>query len=328
MNTRSLRRVLLAGSGSIGRRHVSNIKLLRPDAKFAFLRDNAREDEYSRLVGAQVFGSLRDAIEWEPDIAVIATPSYRHHELIGPILRSNIASFVEKPVVTTIEHLDQLQHLASNAPPTQIGCVLRFLESLRQVYAWLREGAIGKIARASLEVGQWLPDWRPQQDYRMSYSAESSKGGGVVFDLVHEIDLACWLFDANYLLGAWGGLRSSLEIRSEDVALLALRSTDGLPIAVQLDYVSRKPIRRLLAIGDQGNIHWDLISKTCVLHRPGKPDVFGEGFNTTDAYITEIRELIAAVEFGTPTSLPLIETLRSTRLAIEANSKIRTETGF
>lgn len=45
MNTKSLRRVLIAGSGSIGRRHVANIKLLRPDAKFAFLRDSAREDE-------------------------------------------------------------------------------------------------------------------------------------------------------------------------------------------------------------------------------------------------------------------------------------------
>jgi predicted dehydrogenase len=320
---KAVRRVLVAGTGSIGRRHVRNLQSLRPDLSFAFLRDDAREDDYSRGLGARVFARLADALEWQPDLGVVATPSNRHHEIVAPLLRHGVASLIEKPVVIDKAHLDELLLLASHAPPTQIGCVLRFLPSLQEVHTWLRDGAIGTVARASLEVGQWLPDWRPAQDYRESYSASVARGGGVVLDLVHEIDLACWLFNADRVLGAWGGHRSSLDIEAEDVALLALRGHKGLPVAVQLDYVSRLPVRRLLAVGDRGNVHWDLPSRRCVLQRPGQPDVEAEGFDTAQAYVHATDELLAAVELGLPTSLPLLDGLRATRLAVEANSIIR-----
>ena len=39
-----------------------------------------------------------------------------------------------------------------------------------------------------LHAGQWLPDWRPGQDFSESYSASTVMGGGVIFDLIHEID--------------------------------------------------------------------------------------------------------------------------------------------
>ena len=322
-NPKTVRRVLLAGTGSIGRRHARNLQALRPNLSFALLRDHGRADDYSHTLGATVFASLSDAIDWQPDLAVVATPSDRHHEIIEPLLRQGVASLIEKPVVIKHVHLRELEVLAKGTVPTQIGCVLRFLPSLRQVSAWLREGAIGTVVRASLEAGQWLPDWRPTQDYRQSYSASVVRGGGVVFDLVHEIDLACWLFDAERLLGAWADKRSSLEIESEDVALLALAGTNALPIAVQLDYVSRVPLRRLLAVGDRGSIHWDLPSQRCVLQRPGKPDMSSDGFDTTQAYLSAMEELIVALESGIPTSLPLFEGLRATRLAIEANTLIR-----
>jgi predicted dehydrogenase len=323
MRTKTVRRVLLAGTGSIGRRHALNLQSLRPNLSFALLRDGSREDDYSRSLGARVFGRLGDALSWEPDLAVVATPSDLHHEIIGSLLRDGVASLIEKPVVTEQGHLEELQALAVKAPATQVGCVLRFLPSLRQVYSWLRVGAIGTVVRASLEVGQWLPDWRPSQDYRMSYSASRVRGGGVVLDLIHEIDLACWLFDVDCLLGAWGGHRSSLEIDSEDFALLALRAQEGVSVAVQLDYVSRQPLRRLLAVGDCGSIHWDLQARQCVLQRPGHPDIVSDGFDVQQAYVSATEELIMAVEEGTSTSIPLLEGLRANRLAIEANSRIR-----
>ena len=313
----------MAGTGSIGRRHICNIQALRPNVSFAFLRDAARRDDFSLTLGDRVFGTIEDAIKWQPDIAVIATPSDRHHEIIGILLRCGIAILIEKPVVINHEQITNLLSIADRATATQVGCVLRFLPSLRQVHTWLLNGAIGRVVRASLEVGSWLPDWRLNQDYRQSYSASAARGGGVVLDLVHEIDLACWLFQADRLLGAWGGRRSSLDIDSEDVALLALRNTEGLTVAVQLDYVSRKPLRRLLAVGDQGSIHWDLPSQRCILQRSGEEDLVVEGFDTSRAYISEIEELIIAVESGKPTSIPLSDGLRATRIAIDANILIR-----
>jgi predicted dehydrogenase len=331
LTERTMPRILVAGTGSIGRRHIGNLRHLRPHAKLALLRDAAGMDEYARSLGAEVFGSLDEALAWGPALAVVATPSDRHREVVAPLLRSGVACFLEKPVVIDVDGLAELEALASSSrlPPTQVGCVLRFLPSLRQVHAWLSAGAVGTVVRASLEVGQWLPDWRPTQDYRKSYSADAMRGGGVVLDLIHEIDLACWLFSGQtarrpQLLGAWGGRQSQLEITSEDVALLALRAGNGALLSVQLDYVARNPLRRLQVVGDAGTITWDLIQRSCRLQRPCVPAQEAEGFDTGRAYVDAMEELLLAVERGTPTSLPLHEALPATGLAIEANQRIRT----
>jgi predicted dehydrogenase len=324
--SRPVERILVAGTGSIGRRHLANLRRLRPAARFALLRDDARRDGFSDDLRAEVFPSLAEALDWRPDLAVVATPSDRHGEILAGLLDAGIGTFIEKPVVILDEDCRRLEALAAGPlPPTQVGCVLRFLPSLRQVRQWLVDRRIGNVVRATLEVGQWLPDWRPAQDYRHSYSASRARGGGVVFDLVHEIDLACWLLGARTLLGAWGGHASSLEIDAEDVALLALRGAAGELISVQLDYVSRRPLRRLLVVGDQGSVSWDLPGRSCALQRPGCDDETGIGFDTGATYVAAMEELLQSIETGSATSLSLREGLCATRLAISANRQIRAE---
>ena len=318
-------RILVAGTGSIGRRHIDNLRRLRPEACFALLRDGARRDAYSDELQAPVFATLAEALAWQPQLALVATPSDRHAEILLPLLQARVASFIEKPVVIQEAALADLQALDPAAlPPTQVGCVLRFLPSLQQVRRWLTEARIGRVVRASLEVGQWLPDWRPAQDYRQSYSASRSRGGGVVLDLIHELDLACWLLDEVTLLGAWGHQASSLQIDAEDVALLALQASAGTLVAVQLDYVARRPLRQLKLVGDQGSIHWDLPGRRCTLQVAGAADENADGFDTGATYVTAMQDLLAAAETGARTSLPLHEGLRATALAIAANHRIRT----
>jgi predicted dehydrogenase len=317
-------RILVAGTGSIGRRHIGNLRRLRPGARFLLLRDGARHDAYADEIGARVVGSLDAALAWRPQLAVVATSSDRHAEILPGLLAAGVGCFVEKPVVTQPAALAELQALDPAAlPPTQVGCVLRFLPSLRQVRRWLDEGALGTVVRLSFEVGQWLPDWRPAQDYRQSYSASAERGGGVVLDLVHELDLAVWLGGADRLLGAWGRHASALEIQAEDVALIALQAPGGALISVQLDYVCRRPVRRVHIVGDRGSVLWDLPGRQGLLQRPGQDDLPAEGFDAAAAYVGSMEELLLALETGSPTSLPLHEGLRATALAVAANQRIR-----
>lgn len=320
----AVERILVAGTGSIGRRHIANLQRLRPHASWGLLRESAREDAFSASLDARVFGSLSQALDWGPQLAVIATPSDRHAPVLAELLNAKVACYIEKPVVVTAPELLHVRDQCKQAPPpTQVGCVLRFVPSLRQVHQWLQDGLIGRVVRSSFEVGQWLPDWRPSQDYRLSYSADAKRGGGVVLDLVHEVDLACWLFNRPKLLGAWGGQVSGLDIHAEDVALLSMRAASGALISVQLDYVSRQPVRRLHVVGDAGSILWDLPGRQCLLRRPGETDLQAEGFDTGGSYVQAMEELLNAIETGTPTSLPLTEGLPATAMAIEANAMIR-----
>lgn len=304
-------RALIIGTGSIGRRHVANLRILEPDVCFALVRDGAREDDYSHELGARVFAAIDEGIAWRPDVAIVATPSDRHYEALAPLLAAGVATFVEKPVVTRAEHADRLEAIG----PTQTGCVLRFLPAVRRLKAWLDEGRCGNVVRASFEAGQYLPDWRPTQDYRQSYSADAARGGGVILDLVHEIDLAFYLFGDAELLHAARTKASGLELACEDAALLTLRAPGGVLIGIALDYVSRIPVRRIEIVGDGATARLDFVARTLSLD-----EVTSEGFDLDEAYRGELAELIQAARTGAPTSLPIAEGLRATRLAIAARS--------
>lgn len=315
-------RFLVIGTGSIGRRHVANLKGLVPGGRLAFLRHDARADDFSSMMHAHVFGALDRAIEWRPTMAIVASPSDRHFDTLPGLLAAGIPTFIEKPVVIRAEDCAYLAGLRRvDLPPTQVGCVLRFTDLVVRLKSWLDEGQLGRLIRARFECGQYLPDWRPGSDYRTSYSASRERGGGVIFDLVHEIDLAVMFFGDCTLLHAVRDQRSSLQITSEDVALLHLRAADGLPIEVALDYVSRRPRREIRVVGEEATAILDFRTATLALHSPSGEEQRVVGTVSADAaYRLELAELLDAAHGRGMTRLPLHEGLKATRLAIAAHA--------
>ena len=320
-------RALIFGTGSIGRRHIANLQALRPDTVFAFVRADLRRDALAEELGAEVLADAAAGLAWQPDLAIIATPSDLHGPALAAMLDAGIACLIEKPVVTRAEEAAALQSRpASSLPPTQVGCVLRFLPVVEQLQQWVRSGRLGRIARASLQCGQYLPDWRPGTDYRQCYSADAARGGGVIFDLVHELDLAVSLFGNCTLRHVLAERRSTLELDCEDVALLHLSGEAGEPIAIALDYVSRNPARTIQIVGEEATATLDFIGRSLVLQGPdGVIESTGEGFDAAAAYRLQLEELLAAMAGGPAPRLPLHEGLRATHLAIEAHSQARTQ---
>jgi predicted dehydrogenase len=317
--------VLVVGTGSIGRRHINNLRVLKPGVRFVFVRAQARQDALSNELSAEVVPDLATGLKLDPALAIVANPSDQHAAFILPLLRAGVPTYIEKPVVIREEDAAALARMApASLPTTQVGCNLRFLSSLRQLKTWIAEGALGRIVRASLEVGQWLPDWRPSQDYRRSYSASVEQGGGVVFDLVHEIDLAHWLFGDLQLVAALGARRSGLEIATEDVATMMMLGADGEHVTVQLDYVSRMLVRRIHVVGDEASAFWDLPGRMLELRRPGEAtQQHTDGFDMPRTYVDAMREFIDAAASGATTSLPLPCALPATRMSIRVNHSIR-----
>ena len=103
----------------------------------------------------------------------------------------------------------------------------------------------------------WLPDWRPDRDYRESYSARADEGG-VLRDLVHEIDYATVLFGPPTLLGASVAIGGPLEIDAEQAATLLWRA-GRFDVATRLDYVTRPATRGLVVRSSHGVIEWDVV---------------------------------------------------------------------
>lgn len=319
--------VLIVGFGSIGRRHAKNLRALCDPLRLTLLRREERSDNSSETLGATVVRGLDQALAARPDCAVVANPSSQHTDVLLPLLEAGIPCYIEKPVVTRLEDANRvreaLRHIR-NIPVTLVGCNLRFLPSLRALHALIEQGKIGRVVRASIQAGQWLPDWRPAVDYRTSYSADAALGGGVILDLIHEVDAARWLFGEFDRVLALAGKLSSLEIRTEDTACLLLgRNGTGPVVSVALDYVSRRPIRHYEVVGEQGTAVWDLgRARLEIVHRDDATTVEcgADGFDVAKTYVSAMGHFLECVRENTVSSQDVFEGLRSAELALRARN--------
>lgn len=315
-------RIAVAGSGSIGQRHIASLQAMMPQLSLVLLRSDARSDTYAEALNAEVVPNLATALQQNLDALVIATPSSFHAELVLQALEAGLAMYIEKPVVTTVQQLLAVQaHLSDCAacPLTQVGCNLRFLPSLLMLRKLLQGGAIGQIVRASFDAGQWLPDWRPYQNHRQSYSADPQRGGGVLLDLIHEIDSALWLLGELSPVACTISRVPSLEIETEAAATALLRSRGGALVQIGLDYVARQPLRRYQLVGEQGTLIWDLPRQELVLETPEERQLIACGdssFDVAGTYPKAMAAFVASLRGQTLPVQPLEDGLASAALAI------------
>ena len=293
-------RVLVTGRGSIAKRHVRHLRELRPDVEFSVVSGSGEVDPVFQP--CTVVKTFDDGLLWKPDALVIASISSRHAVELERALERELPCLVEKPLVTDRAQLRQLSRcVGQHEIPLAIvvGCNLRHLPALAKLrQEFMRDPAL-RVLRAHLEVGQELTQWRPGRDLKDSYSAFSSQGGGVVFDLMHEIDMARWLLGPLTLHAATGGHFSSLPIDSNDVHVALLKTGRGAPVVVSLDYVSRQPVRRYSFVTTAGTFIVDLMAKTIVLDSSEGHRIINdmvEDFDIAQTYQAQMAEWLAAIE--------------------------------
>lgn len=317
-------KALIIGTGSIGRRHMANLQRAVPATEFTLLR-RAGSQELAGLETAVTVTSMQQALASEPDLAILATPSALHFPVLADLIAARVPTYVEKPIVTRAEEVRTIrQALAEQAGvPHASGFNLRLLPSLQAARSLVATGALGTVVRASFVAGQWLPDWRKGQDHRTGYSARTADGGGVIFDLSHELDAARSFLGEIVLSATVSSRAASLEIESEGVAVMLGRSTGGAIVSVSVDYVSRLPVRRYEIVGDAATLVWDLSARRMTLaSAAGASDLDAgpSGFDVGQTYVTAMQAFAASVTDHAPTGLQDLEDgLRSSELAISAH---------
>ena len=170
---------------------------------------------------------------------------------------------VEKPLSTDAQ---QARRLCQKAEETGrrifVGCVLRFSESLNRFRDVIE--TIGQLHSVHIECQSYLPNWRPDRPYRDSYSARAQEGG-VLRDLIHEIDYAAWLFGWPAFLQAQVKNLSRLDIAADEAADLMWETANGCMVTMRLDYLSRPARRQMKAYGEKGTLEWDGGANTVVM---------------------------------------------------------------
>lgn len=257
---------LVVGCGSIGSRHLRNLVSIGENELIVVDPDPERRDAAKREWGAKPYPTFNKELAEIADVVFVTLPSSSHLEVATLAAKSGCHLFVEKPLACSLDGVDELlDSVRQNRLVGFLGSNWKFHPALRRIKDLLEEEVIGRVLTARFIAGQYLPDWHPWEDYRNTYSARESLGGGVIFDS-HELDYASWFLGPVKELVCFSGNLSDLEIDTEDVASMLLKFKSGAIAQIQLDYLCRNYTRRYEFFGAEGTILWDVHSRMVELY--------------------------------------------------------------
>ncbi len=299
-----IKRILIVGLGSIGRRHLKLARQLLPTSDIRILR-HKHSTEIPNLSNGCFF-DINKAIDFDPQIAVIANPSPFHLSIAQILAEKGVHLLIEKPLSNSTNGVKSLLNACKKRDVILLlGYNLRFLLSLQYFHNSLSTKIIGKILSVRCEVGQYLPSWRSGTKYQDSVSAQRRLGGGSLLELSHEIDYIRWIFGEIEWVNATLSQQSGLEIDVEDTAHLTLgfmRNADGYQLigVVNLDFIRQDKTRYCIAIGEKGSLRWDGLSGKVELYKIEENEwslIFDKVSEPSESYLSEWENFINCVTY-------------------------------
>lgn len=245
-------KILFAGLGSIGKRHWKNLFLSAEKLGLAVQADALRHPGAAPLPAeteALVHEQFTDKTKLgNYDAVFVTNPTQLHFETIAALANKTDAFFIEKPIFENGAHTLQAAGLCGKK--AYVAAPMRwcktYLELKKRLPAW-------KCCSARVLCSSYLPEWRPNVDYRTVYSAKKELGGGVAIDLIHEWDYLTDLFGFPLECFHFKGKYSQLEIDADDLSVYIARYADMLA-EVHLDYAGRGYRRSIELLTDMGNV--------------------------------------------------------------------------
>jgi predicted dehydrogenase len=335
-------KILIAGLGSIGQRHVRNLRAVLGNAVDivayrvrrlpGLLTANMQTDpsrDVEREYNIRSFDNLASALAEKPSVAFITNPSSMHVPVALACARAGCDLFLEKPVSNNMDGIPELlQEVSRRGLVAMVGYQLRFHPALRALSEILDSRVLGNLLAVRATIGEYLPAWHPYEDYRQMYASRASLGGGVILSQIHEFDYLYSLFGAPRRLYSLGGHHSSLEIDVEDVASTLMECQVGgrsLPVHLQQDYLQRPASRECEVIGDNGKVIMDLAGLE--LTRYGRDGLLAEtrewqGFDRNQLFLDQARHFLECVETRCKPLADLADGVWSLRMALAAKESI------
>lgn len=271
----------------------------------------------------KVFFDINSALAWGPHVAFVTNPASMHIDSALVLAQRGIHLFIEKPISNSREDVERLIQICERKNlKLMVGYGFRFYEPLMVMNKAIENLEIGKPFTFRAECGQFLPDWRPDKDYRQSTSASSKLGGGAVLELSHELDYARWLMGEIDNVSARLGYSGMLEIDVEDSADILLSFSSGVIGTVHLDMLQRTPYRICRISGSQGTIEWDGLTHSVRIFRAGEggwSGLFSDAdLDFNQVYIAEIQHFLDCIEDNRDPMINGADALKTLDLALAA----------
>ena len=264
-------KIAFVGLGSIATRHLKNVAAFLSNRGDTYSIDLYRSqmrplpEELQSLVSEVYLFADEIPAERQYDVVFVTNPTSMHYETLEKFCKNTKSFFIEKPIFDSTS-VDEAIFEKLKGIKSYVACPLRYNAVLQYVKNNLD---LGKVYTARAISSSYLPDWRPGQDYRKTYSAHKDLGGGVSIDLIHEWDYLTWLFGMPTECKQMISKVSNLEIDSDDLAVYIGRN-EKTTFELHLDYFGRQTLRTLDLFAEDDSIHCDLIGGTVSYLKEGK----------------------------------------------------------
>ena len=292
-------KILIAGLGSIGRRHLRNLAALGQNDIVLYRtgKSSLPNDELAKYVTER---SLDDAIGHNPDAVIVSNPTALHLDVAIPAAKAGCHLLIEKPISHSMDRVDDLREaVRSGGGKVLVGFQFRYHPGLIALKQALEEDFIGEPLYVRAHWGEYLPDWHPWEDHRKSYAAREDLGGGAALTLCHPFDYVRFLFGDVEKVQGWTGKVGGLSIPVESIAEATMLMKSGIHVTVHVNFIERPPRHFLDVIGTEGRMTWQNITGSVILEKPGLPPseyfVPEPNFERNTLFLLEMEHFLATI---------------------------------
>ncbi len=162
----------IIGCGMMGREHMQNLALV-PDAELIAIVD---PDPGSRATAETLAKKLSQDVSMfshtaelfavsRPDAVIIASPNFKHYDVVREVMPHNVAILVEKPMCTSVDDAQALAKIVEDyAPLFWVGLEYRYMPPVARFIDRVRAEETGPVKMLTIrehrfpflpKVGDW-----------------------------------------------------------------------------------------------------------------------------------------------------------------------------
>lgn len=332
--------ILVIGLGSIGQRHIRNLRKLYGDKinLFAFrernnsiflddngkLRDGKIEDVYHIKTYFDIDKCFN---ENTIDAVIVSTITAKHVIFTKIALQYGAAVFIEKPLSDKLDGIQEITHLAENKNLiVQMGFQMRHHPCVKVLKDLLDHDAMGQVFSADFLIGEKVDKMHQYEDYRKTYIVTKSLGGGIVLNQqIHEIDLMLYLFGKPDRIFSSVGKLKNVDSDVEDYAdsIYIFDKAENMTITMHSDFATYPPQRKLRVRAEEGFAEVDFLKASIVFREKGKDvqEIVFDKFQRNDMFLEEMKEFIQAIQNSSRRGVSLAEGSMSLDIALNTLHK-------
>lgn len=321
-------RILVAGAGSIGERHVRCYQATgRATVGVCETNpDRCREvaDQYQLPAH---YTDLEAALQDSWDAVLIATPAHTHIPLARMAVEAGMNIIIEKPLSISLDGIDELQQKISDRQLTcAVSYQLRAHPAARSMKQALDSGRFGRILQVNSRSGQRFAHFRPA--YAETYFTSRETGGGAIQDsITHVLNLAEWFVGPITRVCVDAEHRQLPNVTVEDTVHILARH-DSVPASYSTNMYQHPNESHFTLVCEEGTLRLETLQSRwrCCTSLDDEWEVFEYPLKDRDAgYIANANACLDALEGNQEPPCSLQDACQTLRVNLAALRSVETQ---